>query len=108
MLDDNIILGVSSPKKDVDGPYAIVVKGENWAIVVFEFQDTPSLGIRWFHTPHGMPTVRGNIPVWYRIPAELNDIIINGLNIDPDNKKIIKEYLDKKINSEQLKQNYKS
>lgn len=108
MLDKNQILNVRSPKNEVEGPYEVVHNGSNWAMVVFTFQDTPSLGIRWFHYGNGMPIARSGAPVWFRIPEELNTCILNGLPLSPVRRFNIERFLSGEISGEELIENLKN
>jgi hypothetical protein len=101
-LTNEIILSVCSPKDEVEGPFVVVYNGGNWAIVAFTFQDTPSLGIRWFHCGSGMPVGRNGAPVWFRIPEELNTSILNGLPLSSVRRHNIDDYLCGNIRGEEL------
>ena len=101
-LSNEVILSVKSPRNEVKGPFMVVHNGGNWALVVFTFQDTPSLGIRWFHYGNGMPTARSGVPVWFRIPEELNTCILNGLPISSVNRFNIDQFLSGEISGEEL------
>ena len=85
----------------------VVHNGGNWAIVAFTFQDTPSLGIRWFHYGAGMPVGRNGAPVWFRIPEELNTSILNGLPLSSVRKHNIDNYLCGEISGEELAESLK-
>ena len=102
MLDEEQILNVCSPKDEVEGPFWVVHNGGNWAIVAFTFQDTPSLGIRWFHYGNGMPVGRNGAPVWFRIPEELNNSILNGLPLSSVRRHNIDDFLYGKISGKEL------
>lgn len=107
-LEEKQILSVRSPKNEVEGPYLVVHNGSNWAMVVYTFQDTPSLGIRWFHYGNGMPTARGGVPVWFRIPEELNTCILNGLPLSSGKRFNIDRFLSGEIYGEELMENVKN
>lgn len=61
MLEDRDILAVNSPREHVEGPYTVVYKTNEWAIVTLCYDKRPCLGIRWFdaYGGNGNPTSRG-------------------------------------------------
>ena len=46
--DDEKIIQINSPRDSLSGPYAVVFKNieERWAIVAFDWDGQPRLGIR--------------------------------------------------------------
>ena len=81
--DDKQILQICSPRNRVDGPYAVVYKSvpERWAIVAFDWDGKPHLGIRWFWDSNGNPSSRGHA-TWLVIPRGLENAVLNGLPLD--------------------------
>lgn len=92
MLSDKDILSVCSPREHVDGPYSIVFKGDNWAIVTLDYDNGHSLGIRWFDERNGNPSSH-NYPTWFIIPRELYRTILSGLPIPIDELLKVEKYL---------------
>jgi hypothetical protein len=103
--DNSEILKISSPKKSVSGPFAVVYKNiENkWAIVALDWDEVPSLGIRWFWPSIGNPVSRG-FPTWFIIPIELRVSILNGLPIDVGFRHKIDQYLCGEIGGDEIMQ----
>ena len=79
-LDDDDILQINSPKKRLSGPYVVIFKSleERWAIVAFDWDKKPRLGIRWFWGNGGNPFSSGN-GTWLVIPPSLSKNILLGL-----------------------------
>ena len=71
-LEDAEILKINSPRSSVKGPYKVVLKNtkERWAIVVFDWEGDPRLGMRWFWGNGGNPFSSGN-GTWLVIPPSL-------------------------------------
>ncbi len=82
-LEDAAILKIKSPKTSVKGPYRVVFKNieERWAIVAFDWDDQPRLGIRWFWGNGGNPFSSGN-GTWLVVPPSLSKNILSGLPLD--------------------------
>ena len=81
---DAKILKINSPKESVEGPYAVVFKSieeERWAIIAFDWDGNPRLGIRWFHGNIGHPFSSGH-GTWLVIPPLLSKSILSGLPLD--------------------------
>lgn len=78
--DDDLILKINSPQSSVGGPYKVVYKDlvERWVIVAFDWDNRPSLGIRWFWDSKGNPLSTG-YPIWFVIPSSLYKSTLDGL-----------------------------
>jgi hypothetical protein len=92
--DDSEILKINSPRDSVGGPYAVVYKDldERWAIVAFDWNRKPRLGIRWFWGNGGNPFSSAN-PIWLVVPPSLTDSILNGLPLNYQWRKKLEEFL---------------
>ena len=98
------IMSVNSPKASIGGPYAIVSKNDEaqWAIVALEWEETPTLGMRWFdENGVGFPSSR-NYPTWIIIPEELHKGIL--LSADVRTTTLVTDFLSCKISGDELKQ----
>ena len=102
--DDNSILQINSPRSSLSGPYVVVFKNvvERWAIVAFDWDENPCLGIRWFWGNGGTPFSSGH-GTWFVIPAELTKSVLSGLTIDHAFSGKIDDFLCGKITGEELK-----
>ena len=102
--DDEAILSIDSPRASLSGPYAVVFKNieERWAIVAFEWDGTPSLGIRWFWGNGGNPFSSGN-GTWLVIPQSLSKNVLSGLPINHAFSGKIDDFLCGRISGEALK-----
>lgn len=100
---DNLILKINSPKDRLEGPFCVVAKDidERWAIVAFNWDGNPSLGMRWFWGNGGNPFSSGH-PTWCVIPEALTENIIPGLDIEEDKKDLISRFLKGHISGEEL------
>jgi hypothetical protein len=98
LQNDTEILAINSPKDSVAGPYSIVFKhlDERWVIVALDYQDAPTLGLRWFWNGKGYPSSR-TIPVWFNIPASLHKSILDGLPLGIGFRKRLDQYLSGEI-----------
>jgi len=101
--DNDAILNLNSPRKSVGGPYKVVFKDldERWVIVALDWENEPSLGIRWFWGNGGNPFSSGN-PIWLVIPSSLTKSILAGLPIDYKTNGKIDDFLRGKINGNEL------
>ncbi|RZK60440.1 MAG: hypothetical protein EOO91_01355 [Pedobacter sp.] len=99
---DENILSIKSPKRFVGGPYSVVYKNteERWAIVAFDWDSKPSLGIRWFWGNSGNPFSRR--PTWLVIPPNLINSTLNGLPLDYKFRDRLDQYLSEKIHGNDL------
>lgn len=81
--DDALILQIDSPRDRLSGPYAVVFKNlaERWAIVAFDWEGEPRLGMRWFWGGGGNPFSSGH-GTWLVIPPSLSRSLLAGLPID--------------------------
>ncbi len=102
--DDSKILQINSPREALSGPYIVVFKNmeERWAIVAFEWEGNPRLGIRWFWDGSGNPVSCGH-GTWLVIPPSLSKNILSGLPIDHVFSSKIDAFLCGNITGEQLK-----
>ena len=101
MLNNNDILSVCSPRSLVSGPYSVVYKSNNWAIVTLDYEDAPSLGIRWFVDGVGTPSSH-NYPTWFIIPDELRGTLLYGLPLKVDVRNKILKFLGGEIDGIEL------
>lgn len=101
--NDHEILSVTSPQKNIGGPYKVVYKDiqEQWAIVALDWDNFPRLGIRWFNSPSGNPVSRG-YPTWFMIPEALTKPILNSLPINHAFSNKVDDYLAGKISGQDL------
>jgi len=106
--NDKKILQINSPRSNLSGPYAVVFKNleERWAIVAFDWDEEPRLGIRWFWGNGGNPLSSGN-GTWLVIPSSLSKTIISGLPINHTFSNRIDDFLCGKITGDQLKDQQK-
>ncbi len=105
MLEDRDILAVNSPREHVEGPYTVVYKTNEWAIVTLCYDKRPCLGIRWFdaYGGNGNPTSRG-YATWFVIPEELCPDILHSLRIDDAQSFQIDKFLHGEIDGNELKE----
>jgi hypothetical protein len=112
MGNDSEILAVVSHQKSsggpyyITGPYIVVDKDitARWAVAALDFNDDPCLGIRWFTNKQGAPLSMGR-PVWFIIPRELNQAILNAMSLDDSFIEIIGDFLSdgvSKLTGEEL------
>lgn len=96
--DDEKILKINSPRENVKGPYVVVYKNiiERWAIIAFDWDDKPRLGMRWFKGNGGNPFSSGH-GTWLVIPPSLSRILLLGLPIDHRLSNKIDDFLAGKI-----------
>lgn len=101
--DDQKILEINSPRDKLSGPYAVVFKNieERWAVVAFDWDGEPRLGIRWFWGNGGNPFSSGH-GTWLVIPPSLSKNILSGLPIDHAFSGRLDNFLCGTINGEQL------
>jgi hypothetical protein len=109
LSNDKNILSITSPQNNVKGPYKVVYKNidEKWAIVALDWNDYPSLAIRWFWGTMGNPISSG-YPTWFTLPSELEETILNGLPLDYQVRKKVEKFLTGEITGEQLKTDNKT
>ena len=90
--------------RSLSGPYTVVFKNldERWAIVAFDWEDEPRLGIRWFWGDGGNPFSSGN-GTWLVIPPSLSRNILSGLPIDHAFSGRLESFLCGNITGQQLK-----
>jgi len=102
--DDENILKIDSPRASLSGPYAVVFKNieERWAIVAFDWDGAPRLGIRWFWGNGGNPFSSGH-GTWLVIPPSLSKNVLSGLPIDHTFNGKLDDFLCGKIEGKQLK-----
>ena len=102
VLNDDIIMRVASPKDKVEGPFMIIWKTCNWAIVALNYDGNPRLGIRWFIGENGVQQSRG-MATWFILPEEICGSVIAGLPLHPKKKKTIEDFLIGAIQGDKLK-----
>jgi len=102
--NDEEILEINSPKSQLEGPFVVVYKSipERWAIVAFDWDGKPCLGIRWFWDKSGNPISRG-YPTWFVIPSMLLNAVLSGLPLDFQFRDRLNRFLAGEISGEQLK-----
>jgi hypothetical protein len=100
---DDEVLKINSPKKSIDGPYVVVFKSvsERWAIIAMNWNDVPSLGIRWFWEKSGNP-MSSSYPTWLVIPSMLLNAILNGLPLEFKFRDKLNRFLAGEISGTQL------
>jgi hypothetical protein len=100
---DSEILKLNSPKNSVKGPYKVVYKdvAERWVIVALDWDEKPSLAMRWFWGNGGNPFSSGN-PTWLIIPSPLLSSILNGLPLPFKFRKLIEGFLNSEIDGDKL------
>jgi len=101
--NNDMILGINSPKESLGGPYSVVYKSltERWAIVTMDWDEKAGLGIRWFWGNAGNPFSSGH-PTWLVIPSSLCISLLNGLPLPYEYRKSIEKYLSGDISGEEL------
>lgn len=101
---DDEILKINSPKDSLDGPYAVVYKSisQRWAIVAMNWDDEPTLGMRWFLGKNGNPQSHG-IATWLVIPSMLQNAVLNGLPLDFQFRYSLNRFLTGEISGDELK-----
>ncbi|MDR0604047.1 MAG: hypothetical protein LBG80_07075 [Bacteroidales bacterium] len=101
---DEEILKINSPKEHCKGPYIVVFKSPEgrWVIVGLDWDNSPTLGIRWFWDKTGNPSSRGNA-TWFILPKALHNTILNGLPLDMSFRNKINRFLTGEISGNELK-----
>ena len=101
--DDRQILQINSPKSVVGGPYKVIYKSipDRWAMVAFDWDNKPRLGIRWFWDAVGSPSSHSNA-TWFIIPSELQNAILNSLPLDFQFRDRLNEFLSGRMDGEML------
>lgn len=102
-LEDAEILKLNSPKTSVGGPFAVVYKNieDRWVIVALDWDEKPRLGIRWFWGNGGNPFSSAT-PVWFIIPFDLTNSILDGLPLDSNFRMKLDEYFEGKIKGDKI------
>lgn len=100
---DAEILQIDSPRANLTGPYVVVFKNleERWAIVAFDWDGEPRLGIRWFWGNGGNPFSSGH-GTWLVIPPSLSRNVLSGLPLDHSFAGRLDDFLCKKIQGTQI------
>ena len=103
--NDELILQINSPEEQLQGPYVVVYKNipEKWAIVAYDWNGHPNLGIRWFWDTNGNPTSTG-YPTWLVIPSMLTNAVLNGLPLEFKFRNKLNRFLADEIKGEELKE----
>lgn len=103
--DNNKILEINSPQDTINGVYAVVYKdiSKRYAIVAMDWDGSPSLGMRWFHSTGGHP-VAHDYATWFLIPAALSLNMLLGLPLSHKFSRTIDDFLAGKITGEELRQ----
>ncbi|HNS29228.1 MAG TPA: hypothetical protein PKL52_01730 [Tenuifilaceae bacterium] len=83
LKNDEEILKINSPQSSLEGPYVVVYKSiaQRWVIVTMNWDDAPTLGIRWFWGKNGNPISR-SYATWLVIPSMLHNAVLNGLPLE--------------------------
>lgn len=106
MTDDEKMLRVDSPHKRLEGPYAIVYRSNpnegRWAIVAYNWDKEPVLGMRWFNDVSGYPTTE-DWGSWLVIPDQLYVNVLDGLPIGHKLRVNIDKFLAGDLKGEKLK-----
>lgn len=102
--DESVILQIDSPRDILSGPYAVVFKNleERWAIVAFDWDGEPRLGIRWFWGGGGNPFSSGH-GTWLVVPPSLSRSMLSGLPLDHAFSRRLDDFLSGVIPSNTLR-----
>jgi hypothetical protein len=76
---------------------------ERYAIVALDWDNSPTLGIRWFWSTNGNPTSRGEA-TWFILPEGLYNAILNGLPLHMSFRDKINRFLTGEISGKQLRE----
>lgn len=108
LKNDEEILKINSPQGSLEGPYVVVFKSilQRWAIVAMNWDDVPTLGIRWFWGKNGNPISR-SYATWLIIPSMLQNAVLNGLPLDFKFRDRLNRFLIGDISGDQLKKDGK-
>lgn len=103
LTDDTAVLAIQSPRANVGGPYKVVYVhlDERFAIVALDWDEKPSLGIRWFWGSKGNPCSTG-YPTWFIYPSELVLSLLNGLPLEFSERRKLDRYLAGEIRGNEL------
>lgn len=103
LKNEEEILKINSPHDSVDGPYIVIFKNlsERWAIVALDWDNNPTLGIRWFWGKNGNPSSR-SYPTWFVIPSTLLNSVLDGLPLDFKFRNKINRFLNEEIKGYEL------
>jgi hypothetical protein len=104
-LDNDMqILSLSSPRRSVGGPYAVVYKNlnERWAIVALDWDAEPRLGIRWFWGSGGNP-FSSSYPTWLVIPPSLSKGVLASLPLPHTFHRMLDDFLAGVITGDELR-----
>ena len=94
-MDVESIMKINSPADRLVGPVDLVYRNEieGWAIVTIYWDNSPTLGIRWFWGTYGTP-VSYNHPQWFVLPDGLHQAILNQLPISIKKRQSAIEFLN--------------
>lgn len=107
LKNDEDLLKINSPQGSLEGPYVVVYKSiaQRWAIVAMNWDDAPTLGIRWFWGKNGNPISR-SYATWLVIPSMLHHTILNGLPLEFTFRDKVNRFLIGEIDGATLKKGY--
>lgn len=102
--NDNEILSINSPQRNVGGPYVVVHKDmkDRWAIVAMNWDKEPVLGIRWFWGEGGNPRST-TYSTWLVVPSSLSMNMLSGLSLEPSLRSKLEDFLSGKIDGSKLR-----
>ena len=102
--NDNEILSINSPQRNVGGPYVVVHKDmtERWAIVAMDWDEEPVLGIRWFWGEGGNPRST-TYSTWLVVPSSLSMNMLSGLSLEQNLRNKLENFLSGNINGNKLR-----
>jgi len=103
LTNDHNVLSLNSPKNSVGGPYKVVYKDidERFVIVALDWNDVPSLAMRWFWGNGGNPFSSGH-PTWFVYPSSLLTGLLNSLPLDFNLRRNLDSFLAGEMAGNQL------
>jgi hypothetical protein len=109
LKNEEEIFKINSPQDSVNGPYIVVFKNlsERWAIVALDWDNNPTLGIKWFWGKNGNP-ISHSYATWFVIPSMLHNTILDGIPIDFQDRHKINLFLNGEISGKELNTNIKN
>lgn len=102
--DNEKILGINSPRANLEGPFVVVHKNleERWAVVAINWDGEPRIAMRWFWANGGNPFSSGH-PTWLVIPPSLSKSILSGLPLDHAFSTKVDDFLSGKLPGDLLR-----